>query len=208
MCFSKSGRAPGILTLRLAPRVARLVAVEIDRDLIAGLTPKLPANATIVAGDVLDIDLAAALLGRRRRVRFASRATFRTTSPRRFCSACSISSRKRPGQRCHADASARGRRSHCRQAGHGRVRRAERAGSVAGGGDASARPPSRRVPAAARGQIGADPADVPASPDSRWTTLRSSNGWSAACSRSGERPWATRWRSLRREIGASPRGRS
>ena len=59
--FLEIGPGAGILTLKLAPRVARLVAVEIDRDLIAGLTPKLPANATIVAGDVLDIDLAAAL---------------------------------------------------------------------------------------------------------------------------------------------------
>jgi 16S rRNA (adenine1518-N6/adenine1519-N6)-dimethyltransferase len=33
------------------------VAVEIDRDLIAELTPKLPPNATLVSGDVLEIDL-------------------------------------------------------------------------------------------------------------------------------------------------------
>ena len=59
--FLEIGPGAGILTLRLAPRVARLVAMEIDRDLIAGLTPKLPANATIVAGDVLEVDLAAAL---------------------------------------------------------------------------------------------------------------------------------------------------
>jgi 16S rRNA (adenine1518-N6/adenine1519-N6)-dimethyltransferase len=53
----------GILTLKLAPKVSRLVAIEVDRDLIAGLTPNLPANASIVSGDVLDCDLHAALPG-------------------------------------------------------------------------------------------------------------------------------------------------
>jgi 16S rRNA (adenine1518-N6/adenine1519-N6)-dimethyltransferase len=56
--FVEIGPGTGILTLRLAPKVKQLVAIEIDRDLIANLTPKLPANASIVAGDVLDVDLA------------------------------------------------------------------------------------------------------------------------------------------------------
>ena len=55
--FLEIGPGPGILTLRLAPRVSRLTAIEIDRDLIAGLAPALPANATIVSGDVLELDL-------------------------------------------------------------------------------------------------------------------------------------------------------
>ena len=55
--FLEIGPGPGILTLRLAPRVARLVAIEIDRDLIAALAPKLPSNASIVSGDVLDLDI-------------------------------------------------------------------------------------------------------------------------------------------------------
>jgi 16S rRNA (adenine1518-N6/adenine1519-N6)-dimethyltransferase len=57
--FIEIGPGSGILTLRLAPKVKYLVAVEIDRDLVAALTPKLPANASIVAGDVLELDLAA-----------------------------------------------------------------------------------------------------------------------------------------------------
>lgn len=57
--FLEIGPGTGILTLRLAPKVKQLVAVEIDRDLIAALTPKLPANASIVTGDVLELDLAA-----------------------------------------------------------------------------------------------------------------------------------------------------
>jgi len=59
--FLEIGPGPGILTLKLAPRVAALIAVEIDRDLIASLAPKLPGNASIVAGDVLEMDLVAAL---------------------------------------------------------------------------------------------------------------------------------------------------
>ena len=59
--FLEIGSGPGVLTLRLAPRVARLVAIEIDRDLIASLTPKLPANASIVSGDVLAVDFSKAL---------------------------------------------------------------------------------------------------------------------------------------------------
>ena len=59
--FLEIGPGPGILTLKLATKVARLIAIEIDRDLIASLTPKLPSNATIVAGDVLDLDIDSAL---------------------------------------------------------------------------------------------------------------------------------------------------
>jgi 16S rRNA (adenine1518-N6/adenine1519-N6)-dimethyltransferase len=57
--FLEIGSGPGILTLRLAPKVNRLIAIEIDRDLIAELTPKLPPNASIVSGDILEIDLGA-----------------------------------------------------------------------------------------------------------------------------------------------------
>jgi 16S rRNA (adenine1518-N6/adenine1519-N6)-dimethyltransferase len=56
--FLEIGPGAGILTLRLAPKVKQLVAIEIDRDLIADLRPKLPANASIVSGDVLEVDLA------------------------------------------------------------------------------------------------------------------------------------------------------
>lgn len=53
------GPGGGALTLALAPRVARFVAVEIDRDLAADLMPRLPAHASLVVGDILDLDLAA-----------------------------------------------------------------------------------------------------------------------------------------------------
>jgi len=54
--FVEIGPGPGSLTLRLAPRVGRLTAIEIDRDLAAGLRPKLPANADIIVADVLQTD--------------------------------------------------------------------------------------------------------------------------------------------------------
>ena len=79
--FLEIGPGPGILTLRLAPRVSRLVAIEIDRDLIAQLTPQLPANASIVAGDVLDADLDAVLPAGDAPVRVAGNLPYNISSP-------------------------------------------------------------------------------------------------------------------------------
>jgi 16S rRNA (adenine1518-N6/adenine1519-N6)-dimethyltransferase len=55
--FLEIGPGAGVLTLRLAPKVSRLVALEIDRDLTAALAPQLPPNATVVNGNVLETDL-------------------------------------------------------------------------------------------------------------------------------------------------------
>jgi 16S rRNA (adenine1518-N6/adenine1519-N6)-dimethyltransferase len=56
--FLEIGPGPGALTLRLAPLVAHVTAIEIDRDLIAALAPKLPANVSLRQADVLSVDLA------------------------------------------------------------------------------------------------------------------------------------------------------
>jgi 16S rRNA (adenine1518-N6/adenine1519-N6)-dimethyltransferase len=56
--FLEIGPGPGALTLRLAPRVRHITAVEVDPDMIAALTPRLPSNATVVAGDFLSFDFA------------------------------------------------------------------------------------------------------------------------------------------------------
>ena len=56
--FVEIGPGRGALTRLLAPRVARLVAVEIDRDLAAYLAATVPAHVRIVAADFLEIDLA------------------------------------------------------------------------------------------------------------------------------------------------------
>lgn len=55
--FLEIGPGPGALTLRLAPRVAHLTAVEVDRDLAAALAPQLPPNVELLVGDFLDLDL-------------------------------------------------------------------------------------------------------------------------------------------------------
>jgi 16S rRNA (adenine1518-N6/adenine1519-N6)-dimethyltransferase len=55
--FLEIGPGRGALTLRLAPRVGRLIAVEIDRDLIAELAPRLPKNVSVISGDILELDL-------------------------------------------------------------------------------------------------------------------------------------------------------
>jgi 16S rRNA (adenine1518-N6/adenine1519-N6)-dimethyltransferase len=53
------GPGRGALTEPLAARVARLVAVEVDRDLVAALTARRIPNLTVVSADVLDVDLGA-----------------------------------------------------------------------------------------------------------------------------------------------------
>lgn len=79
--FVEIGPGPGILTLRLAQRVSRLIAIEIDRDLVATLLPKLPPNASIIAGDVLDIDLDAALPQMARPIRVAGNLPYNVSTP-------------------------------------------------------------------------------------------------------------------------------
>lgn len=55
--FLEIGPGPGALTRRLAPRVAHLTAIEIDPVMVSELTPKLPANVTLVHADFLEADL-------------------------------------------------------------------------------------------------------------------------------------------------------
>jgi 16S rRNA (adenine1518-N6/adenine1519-N6)-dimethyltransferase len=56
--FLEIGAGPGALTRRLAPRVAHLTAVEIDRDMVAALAPTLPPNVSLIEADILELDLA------------------------------------------------------------------------------------------------------------------------------------------------------
>ena len=55
--FVEIGPGPGALTFRLAPRVAHLTAIEVDRDIAEELRPKLPGNVDLVVADVLEVDL-------------------------------------------------------------------------------------------------------------------------------------------------------
>jgi len=79
--FLEIGPGPGILTLRLAPRVSTLVAVEIDRDLALALAPKLPPNASIVNADVLDADLATVVPAAAAPIRVAGNLPYNISSP-------------------------------------------------------------------------------------------------------------------------------
>jgi 16S rRNA (adenine1518-N6/adenine1519-N6)-dimethyltransferase len=55
--FVEIGPGPGALTLRLAPLVAHVTAVELDRDMAESLAPRLPPNVSLVEQDFLDFDL-------------------------------------------------------------------------------------------------------------------------------------------------------
>jgi 16S rRNA (adenine1518-N6/adenine1519-N6)-dimethyltransferase len=55
--FLEIGPGRGALTLPLAARVQRLVAVEIDADLAARLAQRAPPNVDVVRGDALAVDL-------------------------------------------------------------------------------------------------------------------------------------------------------
>ena len=55
--FLEIGPGRGALTRALAPHVARIVAVEIDRDLAAALPAHAPSHVRVVTGDFLDVDL-------------------------------------------------------------------------------------------------------------------------------------------------------
>ena len=57
--FVEIGPGPGALTFRLAPLVAHVTAIEVDRDLAADLRPQLPANVDLVVADILEVDLLA-----------------------------------------------------------------------------------------------------------------------------------------------------
>ena len=77
--FVEIGPGPGALTLRLAPLVARLTAVELDPDMVAALQPRLPGNATVVRGDFLEFDLSS--LAAERPFRVAGNLPYNVSSP-------------------------------------------------------------------------------------------------------------------------------
>ena len=61
--FVEIGPGPGALTLRLAPRVAHLTAVEVDPDMVRRLRPELPSNVTLVEADFLESTIDALVVG-------------------------------------------------------------------------------------------------------------------------------------------------
>jgi len=77
--FIEIGPGTGALTLRLAPRVSHLTAIDVDREMVASLEPKVPANVTLIHADFLEIDLRAIAAGHRLRV--AGNLPYNVSSP-------------------------------------------------------------------------------------------------------------------------------
>ena len=77
--FIEIGPGPGALTLRLAPRVAHLTAVEVDAAMIEMLRPKIGGNVTLIHADFLDVDLAT--LETERPFRVAGNLPYNVSSP-------------------------------------------------------------------------------------------------------------------------------
>ncbi|HET7216652.1 MAG TPA: 16S rRNA (adenine(1518)-N(6)/adenine(1519)-N(6))-dimethyltransferase RsmA [Vicinamibacterales bacterium] len=78
--FLEIGPGQGALTLRLAPRVAHVTAVEVDADMVAALIPKLPPNVTLLHQDFLDLDVRS-LPRIEQGVRVAGNLPYNVTSP-------------------------------------------------------------------------------------------------------------------------------
>ena len=57
--FVEVGPGRGVLTRALASTVARLICVEIDRDLASRLSASLPSHVEIVTADFLEVDVRA-----------------------------------------------------------------------------------------------------------------------------------------------------
>ncbi|HEY1306246.1 MAG TPA: 16S rRNA (adenine(1518)-N(6)/adenine(1519)-N(6))-dimethyltransferase RsmA [Vicinamibacterales bacterium] len=79
--FLEIGPGRGALTRPLAARVERLVAVEIDRDLVATLRGVMPPNVKIIQGDFLDVDLANLLDWEAGAVRVVGNLPYNVSSP-------------------------------------------------------------------------------------------------------------------------------
>jgi len=79
--FLEIGPGRGALTRALAPRVRRILAVEIDRDLAARLEAEGVPNLQVVTADVLDLDLGALLQGERLPARAIGNLPYNVASP-------------------------------------------------------------------------------------------------------------------------------
>jgi 16S rRNA (adenine1518-N6/adenine1519-N6)-dimethyltransferase len=78
--FLEIGPGRGALTVPLAARVKRLLAVEIDRDLAAALPAKAP-DIHLVQGDFLGVDLTDLLRGSPKPVRVVGNLPYNVASP-------------------------------------------------------------------------------------------------------------------------------
>lgn len=79
--FVEIGPGRGALTRHLAPRVGRLVCVEIDRELAERLETAALPHVSVVRGDVLETDLAALVPERERPARVIGNLPYNISSP-------------------------------------------------------------------------------------------------------------------------------
>lgn len=79
--FLEIGPGRGALTAALAPRVRRIIAIEIDRDLAAALPSRVPPHVRVIAGDFLDSDLEALLRDEPLPLRVAGNLPYNVSSP-------------------------------------------------------------------------------------------------------------------------------
>jgi 16S rRNA (adenine1518-N6/adenine1519-N6)-dimethyltransferase len=79
--FVEIGPGRGALTRPLAERVARVIAIEIDRDLAAALPARVPANVRVVEDDFLRVDLVAMLAQGPTPVRVIGNLPYNVSSP-------------------------------------------------------------------------------------------------------------------------------
>jgi len=77
--FVEIGPGPGALTLRLASRVAHIIAIELDAAMVAGLAPRVPPNVTLIHADFLEFDLSS--LSAERPFRVAGNLPYNVSSP-------------------------------------------------------------------------------------------------------------------------------
>ena len=79
--FIEIGPGRGALTKALAPRVGRVIAVEIDRDLAAALPAHVPDHVRVVEADFLGVNVTELLTTERRPVRVVGNLPYNVASP-------------------------------------------------------------------------------------------------------------------------------
>jgi len=81
--FLEIGPGQGALTFPLARSGAPILAVEVDRDLLAELAPRVPPNVSLISGDILRTDVLPFLTGLQPQIP-AGAAAGPTTPQRRY----------------------------------------------------------------------------------------------------------------------------
>lgn len=79
--FIEIGPGRGALTIPLAERAGKVIAVELDRDLAATVASRLPQNVRLVQADFLDVELQQLLQDERTPVRVVGNLPYNVASP-------------------------------------------------------------------------------------------------------------------------------